>query len=357
VFTIPNGSIIQVPIITPAINPSSGQGAYRRYPATSTPLRGRIILFTSFGDGLDQWVESPPTSTAQLAFTPFTTGAQADGWECMQILRPNSLVDGAGASEGFYDMQGDPALGARYAQTCVSFIDAAIDLAEQSWGALPLVLGGLSMGAWTTLQMVTKSKHTIAAYFANMPPTRLDGAGFPWPTTPAWPGIVTTGANLVPATYLNGVTAPGWVQFGSLDQYTQPEYTAQLTATAIAAGVPITAGFPYGRTFTDGVISGGTSFSSATCPVANAESGAVITGTGIPTNTTLTVTSAALPNAGPYTGTLSQTCTNGSVLSGSFPGLGPGIVQNHGMFASDGQAQSILTWLKGVVDPLYPQRY
>jgi hypothetical protein len=120
---------------------------------------------------------------------------------------------------------------------------------------------------------------------------------------------------------------------------------------AIAAGSPVHAG----RVATDGVITGGTSWSSATCPLAVSESGASITGAGIPNGTTITVTSAALPHAAPYTGTLSQTCTNGTGLTATFPGLCDMIVQNHGIFVGDGTAAKLLAWLQATIDPLYPQ--
>jgi hypothetical protein len=350
-FGIPNGTLIQLPKLTPQQN-LNDKGAYSIYPATSLPRRGRIVTFQSYGDGGEgQWTGP--------AFTALTTPAQSDGWEIIEIHRPIHFVDGAGQGEGYFDIRDDPAFGARFMHACVDFADATLDVIEAKHGKLPIVYGGLSMGAWQTLQMVLNAKHRPIGYFAIMPPSIFNLiAIFNLPLYP--PAIFpnTSGMDLSD-TCLNAVAIPGYVAYGSEDAWVLDEHIATMALNAIAAGSPLQGN----RSTSDGVITGGTSYSSATCGLALAESGAVITGPGIPSGTTISVTSGALPYGGgggftgPYTATLSKTCTNGSGLTVTFPGLCPVFHQPHGMFQGDGVAAALYTWLVATLDAANPQVY
>lgn len=357
---VPNGTL-KIPRLVPQAS------CFNLYPVTTTLKRGRIVVYSSFGDGPNQWIGGVPGGGGGVSdFIDATNAANADGWEMVQFFRPNTFVEegnvpswfpgneggGLRAGEGWWDIYSDVQFGLHYAQRVVDFFDDCLDFWEQGHGAYPTVIAGLSMGAWTACQVAVRAAHQIAGFFSQMPVNVLNTANALGLLI--WAAITNTSGADMSTTFLNGVRVPGWVGFGDQDTFVQPETTALMVLNAIAAGAPLFKG----RTASDAVISGGTSWSSATCALALSESGASITGAGIPPGTTITCTNPFVLGtgnfAGPYTGTLSQTCTNGTNLTTTFPALGPCRHEGHGWSNSNSDANNFISWLTTVMDPICP---
>ena len=193
--------------------------------------------------------------------------------------------------------------------------------ADHGW--LPSWVGGESWGAITSC-WIAKNRATLAdgtpliGFNASTCPVVLGNIAFadselifPFSTTGADLGTVNplaTPYGTYASTYLNGITVPGYVAFGSGDVTVYPGGCSAMVQAALAAGAPLQS------RYTDGVITGGTTFTSiGFCGGGPSEDGAAITGPGIPNGTTVSGISpvpSGGSNAPPWTMTLSQACTN-----------------------------------------------
>lgn len=347
----PNGTSIYIPQTTPKDGVT-----FLRLPATTTPRHGRIYLFhglavvANTAGPFNFW----QTDTVVGLYGSLLTSLRAAGWECVIASDPADFIDpGYGiptncVNPNYWDIRDDPAGGQRVVNTILASIDSMVDKVTALYGQLPSLFMGASWGAWTSAKVILNrpkladgvapigmcgviAPHQLGNY------VQFGGYLFPFPT----PGL-----DLADHAF-DGVTLPCRFSVGSQDTTAFPFGTDTMVQNAIAAGANMWGN----RTVTDGVITGGTSFSSATaCLITSTFNNTPITGPGIPGGTTLSGYAGGIN--GPWTGTLSQTCTNGSGLTCVFPKLGPAYVVPHGMSPSD-QAD-ILTWLTNVIDPLYP---
>lgn len=337
-LTVPNGELIRVPLLTPQFT------VCPVVRATTAKRRGRVVMFSGLGG------QGAILQSGNAGYAPLVTNLIADGWECWEIYRPATQVDQGGQDEGYFDIRDDPAFGARFKATNVQYFDDAMAMIEGSNGKLPTIFGGVSMGAWSSIVWAMSGKHKPIGIWGMCPPNVFSLVWIYAVIQHPYLGLTTTGVDL-PSTALNGLGVPAYIEYCDQDSFVQPELTAAMVQTARANGETLA----LGRQATDAVITGGTNYSSATCGLAMAESGCPITGPGIPGGTTLTVTSSALPNAGPYTGTLSQACTNGSGLTVTFPTLGPIAHHDHGVDAGGVDLGALFSWIQATFDGSYPE--
>lgn len=382
-LVVPNGTLISVPIVTP------GSNAYRSFPATTTLRRGRVYLFHGLGNGQSgiglQWTQNGIGG----AYLTTIQSLNADGWECIVAPEPYDFVDsgppvynGKVQTPVWWDMRDDPLLGGRIVATTLASFDNLVARVNADLGWLPPVVGGVSWGAWSSLQIVAnrpvlRDGTPIGGFFTINTPSIFgnlttddspiyvpNSTNFMFPFSTSGADLATVaGGPLVggpfgtyTSTFLNACRIPGRVTFNSEDFTVFPGGCSVMVQSAIAAGAPL-----QGRTITDGIITGGTSLSSATfCSGGANENGAVITGPGIPVGTTIsgiTDTGTGPPTgtsgtSGPWTMTLSQVCTNGSALSCAFPGLAPSYNNIHIFTTQNGL--DLVAWFASVLDLSHP---
>jgi hypothetical protein len=349
VFTILNGETIYVPVLNPP------PAMYQVLPSTRSDgkTRGRFYFFHEMvfvppGFPLGPLNNGPFNIECYLQLANSLT---ADGWQVVVCGQPEDVVPWGPGQSGpwsggthpiYYDIRDDPGAGSRYLATWLASFDNTKAQVEGAHGALPSGVFGLSWGGWGALTTAANRSGELISAIAGVPPIPLNqvvangGTLFPF---------ATSGYDLIQA-QMNAMAIPSFVYWGVQDQTTVPVNTGAMFNAAIQAGATFAT-----RSVTDGVITGGTSFSSATACLQTNETGAVITGPGIPAGTTITVTNAN-DIAGPYTATLSQACTNGSGLACSFPGLAVATTDGHSMVSAT--ATLISNWVAATLDQHYP---
>ena len=167
--------------------------------------------------------------------------------------------------------------------------------------------------------------------------------------------FTTTGADCTVGMLNALTTLPGLFRIASEFDHmvTDPYLSSEIATSAMNAGCPIAP-----RTITDGAITGGTTLTSTqVCFLADpngvqVENGAKVTGPGIPQGTTVSGISGSHP--GPWTATLSQTCTNGTGLSLTFPNLCQSIDESHNTTSNTADLAAIAAWFSTAIDPNFP---
>lgn len=355
-LTVPNGQLCPVQVLTPSAP------TFYRFPAPAK-AHGRIFMCHGIttAPGASYWW--PPgigfQSTQQLV---------ADGWECIALSYAEDFVPND-FLPAFTDLQTDPALGARWKATTLASFDNVVAVVEGMFGWMPKIIYGGSWGGWHSLTIAQARAAELIAYCVFSPMTVIGN-----PATPVGnPGQAGPGLTLLGNVYnypfitsaadcsigmLNGVTIPGLVRPASeWDKLvTDPYLTSEIATAAMNAGSPIAP-----RVVTDGAITGGTTLTSTqACFLADpngvqVEDGAKISGSGVPSGTTISGISGSHP--GPWTATLSQTCTNGTGLTLTFPNLCQVVDEPHNTTSNVADLAAIAAWFSTVIDPNYPMVY
>ncbi len=145
------------------------------------------------------------------------TNLATDGW---QVIVPAYQEDNyvTNPSAGIYnDFNNDTTFGGRYVLSTLHWWDHVVDFVQSTYGNWPIIVVGYSEGAYRAMQIAVNKQSTIKGFVAHEPLTVWSNI-LPALTTPTNFGVINTSGADISATYLNSVTVPGVVGYGTSDE-------------------------------------------------------------------------------------------------------------------------------------------
>lgn len=231
-------------------------------PPAGTLRRGVCVMF----HGLYLAAVAVPVPPALgEAYAPFgsnyslsqATNLAADGWVVISVPAPEDAYNGVPAAGVYNDVAADVNNGGRWVQTNLHTWDHVYQYIQNTYGNLPILVVGNSLGGWRALEIAINRTSQIVGYVASEPPTIFETVGTNYTAPNDFALINWSGADIGP-TALNAVPLLGMVGYSTTD--TAVGWGLNTTATSLVAGtltVPGTAGsLPSGRLLLTGLTGG-----------------------------------------------------------------------------------------------------
>ena len=182
--------------------------------APSSGLRRGVVVYLN---GLEEKAASqPPPIPVTGEPANFIANLVADQWV---VISPGYQEDnyvGPGVLGVYNDVNNDAGFGSRYLTSTGLWWDHVVNYVHQTYGNWPIVVCGFSWGAMKSVQVANLRQSTLTAYQAHCVPTIISNINVLF-TPPVNFGTTTTTGLDVTATWLNGVTIPGIVGYGTAD--------------------------------------------------------------------------------------------------------------------------------------------
>lgn len=224
---LPSGSLGTKELPVPGISTSTMQV---RTPS-GTP-RGIVVMCHGVTNGTP-----PPNAYVQSGaqWDALSTALVADGWLTVSPpLQEDAAVGALPISGMALDFQNDSGAGARYLASWLHEWDHIVGWIRSTYGAIPIVVCGISWGAWHALQVCANKASTIFAYLIHEPVTVITDL-----TVFGWNLLSTTAAD-VGDHALDAVTVPGLLGWGTADTTVGSTHAIAIYTNAHNAGRPIT---------------------------------------------------------------------------------------------------------------------
>lgn len=221
--------------------PSGGLG--------SSNIRGVVVFFCGFGQTGEIPMQLPTDVPGFYYGGTFMNSLVADGWIFLAVPYQETFYNNASVEVGTAnDIANDSGFGSRYLASALHTWDHIIYYIQQTYGipASKVVPFGWSWGAMRTL--VIAANRPVLAYVAHEPATILSNVPAS-ATTPVNFTVLNTSGYQISATYLNAVTVPGVVGYGTNDTtvgWQNPggslptSNTDAMITAAVAASQPVT---------------------------------------------------------------------------------------------------------------------
>ena len=139
-----------------------------------TGQRRGIVVFLHPSEASDPHLPLAVPNTIGLNFQDLFTPLVADGWLVAYPASPQDFsVKGIEYFGNVYnDVKNDPDLGNGLRRAMLAWWDHLIEYLAAKYGAdRPIIVGGFSWGAWSTLNIVLGRTSTVQAYFIHALPT------------------------------------------------------------------------------------------------------------------------------------------------------------------------------------------
>jgi hypothetical protein len=310
--------------------------------------RRGIIVVLHGGIGTSPGTVPQPTPSDTLSLD-----LQGDGWIVFQPAAPEDYVFTPGPSYMgalYNDVSNDAGHGSRYQATYLEQWDHLIDYFRRTYGGTrPVGVWGGSDGGWKAL--VTAVNRSVIGYLSAIPACLWENIGPIWTGNGVFSNLSWTGMDLN-ATYMNAVTVPGIIQYGTSDN------AVGWAATTVAAGsngVAVStfagAGTLNVAASTNMVVGPRVQVTGLTGGTGSAIIAFTGTGSGTLTGCTTVAGSGTLNTNNPVTQNWTDQIITNAVNAGQ-PVTRRGVAQGHVFTSTD--AAAFFSWVQANLDPSYP---
>ena len=205
----------------PVCNVSGGSIATFNPPAGVGQRRGVVVFFSGLYIA-PVAVCAPPVLADAFSGLGSTYAASlannlaTDGWIVLAVPAQEDSFSGVPTGGIYTDMQNDTGYGARYLASTLHVWDHVYQYIQQTYGSVPIIVCGTSLGGWRTLQVAANRTSQIVGYFAHDPVTIWETVWNAYTPGYTFGTLNFSGADIGP-TFLAGVTVPGMVGYGTID--------------------------------------------------------------------------------------------------------------------------------------------
>ena len=215
-------------------------------PATGGLRRGIVV----FNHGLitaAQAIAAPPTVTdffsafGSAYSLSLASNLAADGWTVLSIAAQEDGFAGVPSLGVVADVNADSGNGARYLASTLHTWDHVWQYIQATYGNVPIIAGGFSMGAWRTLQIVANRSSQVAGFFAIQPATVFENVATGYTPGAQFYNSNFSGMDLGP-TFLNVIgSVPGIINTSISDTATYSGgYSLATSTAAVGNGMTLT---------------------------------------------------------------------------------------------------------------------
>jgi len=225
VYDLPNGSLASTEYGVPG---GIHAPNFRVDNPTSGKRRGRILFLPGLGG----------STLASPFYEGLSDGSggylrpdlNADGWQTVQTPNVHQFFQGADPIFGIPngDVVNDSGHGSRFLDKNLRYFDHIIDYCNLNYGDMPVIVAGMSWGAWWGLELALHRQagvtgtdpYAVHGVYAHCPVNNWANAAAinVGPPGGTYGTSYYTGMSLT-TTALNGLTIPGRVTWGWLDTY------------------------------------------------------------------------------------------------------------------------------------------
>lgn len=336
-----------------------------------------VFLHPSLATNLQNPPPIPAAWDGFNALTLLKNNLTADGWV---FVYPAYLYDWSVGNAKLTitnqenDCANDTGHGSRQATSVALWWDHMVAYLAKTYGAgRPTILGGFSLGAWTTVEIILQRPNSCVGFFAHCLPTvwsNLNSVGLSFPANTTGMDLGTTALNFTSVKGIVGYNKTdgtvGWGLSTDPGYLGPPESNANAILTnAAGAGAPITAyrsvsQAPFSQTATAASSPGGGPYTLTFSSTTNFLINQTVTGAGITGSATVSqiVTSTGVI-------TLTGTIATGGLTASSYTFTDPvhdesnAYPNGHLFLTTDAYRYATPPpttngWVNTVIDPLVP---